>query len=574
MEKRYYDAKYASDVMNEIPMGYWIDKTVAGCGLTTLALNDAHNAIILVPRVSLVENKVLQHKDILGVVSGVSKTDVDNYITDMAAADKPAKIMCTYNSFALGKLDRLIDGGFRIYVDESQFLLEFAQEHPELLPEFHNRLSTRVEMVSFFSARPPKVEYMPKYIREMDKMKIEWSGTITAKPYICDAYQTKAVVTKILKEINTKGSYQVADISLSKVIVFINSVTAIKTVVQKAKLDRADVGYIVGDTLRNDAMLGKLGSRITNPHKLPKFTFVTSTGLAGIDLYDEEAFTIVVSNTSKEWTMFDMELDIPQAISRQRLQTNPNFGKFLFILNRADMQDRINNLETVYEELIEFMSSSVIPSMNRDIASGMLKDDVTRQRKVEYVLSTEFVEDEFILNEPYLLALKYNFKELFEQYQKGYKIRSTTGNETAVYIEPVTASSYYEIAKEVSECNTKKELDDVLSVVDNKDWVTYLRHGWEIGKVLTNTTEARELYEFSGTLKGAISKARRHFKVGEFYAVSEVKTFLTELYNESGIERKAKGTDINELMTVKACSKRIDSKKVKGFEITSHEITK
>ena len=40
----YYEAEYASDVMSTIPHGY-IDKTICGCGLTTIALENDENVL-------------------------------------------------------------------------------------------------------------------------------------------------------------------------------------------------------------------------------------------------------------------------------------------------------------------------------------------------------------------------------------------------------------------------------------------------------------------------------------------------------------------------------------------------
>lgn len=55
-----FDAEYASEVLSEIPNGY-INKTVCGCGLTTVALENKFNTIIVVPTIYLTNNKVEQY---------------------------------------------------------------------------------------------------------------------------------------------------------------------------------------------------------------------------------------------------------------------------------------------------------------------------------------------------------------------------------------------------------------------------------------------------------------------------------------------------------------------------------
>lgn len=60
MEIQKYDAEYASEVMDSIPIGY-VDKTICGCGLTTVALENPENIIIAVPTIGLMQNKIEQY---------------------------------------------------------------------------------------------------------------------------------------------------------------------------------------------------------------------------------------------------------------------------------------------------------------------------------------------------------------------------------------------------------------------------------------------------------------------------------------------------------------------------------
>lgn len=55
-----FDAEYASQVLNSVPKGY-VDKTICGCGLTTVALENYENIIIAVPTIYLAVNKTIQY---------------------------------------------------------------------------------------------------------------------------------------------------------------------------------------------------------------------------------------------------------------------------------------------------------------------------------------------------------------------------------------------------------------------------------------------------------------------------------------------------------------------------------
>lgn len=56
------NCQYVGDDPNfkVIPAGY-INKTICGCGLTSVAIESAENCVIAVPNVALVENKVRQY---------------------------------------------------------------------------------------------------------------------------------------------------------------------------------------------------------------------------------------------------------------------------------------------------------------------------------------------------------------------------------------------------------------------------------------------------------------------------------------------------------------------------------
>ena len=56
---------YLSDVLEDLPKGVFIDKQVCGVGGTTLAIKSDTNYVIAVHRKLLVENKHIQHPDIL-----------------------------------------------------------------------------------------------------------------------------------------------------------------------------------------------------------------------------------------------------------------------------------------------------------------------------------------------------------------------------------------------------------------------------------------------------------------------------------------------------------------------------
>ena len=80
-----------------IPNGY-IDKTICGCGLTSVALENECNTIVAVPNVALVINKVSQYPnarfkgEVFGVYGGITEDEINNYLKRA----KVIKIMVTF----------------------------------------------------------------------------------------------------------------------------------------------------------------------------------------------------------------------------------------------------------------------------------------------------------------------------------------------------------------------------------------------------------------------------------------------------------------------------------------------
>ena len=90
--------RYLSEVMTELPVNCLFNKGRTGCGATELVLRGDKNAIVAVPYVSLIKNKIQPNgehgdrsNDLLGVYG-----DIEDYqITDYLRGNQIKKIMVT-----------------------------------------------------------------------------------------------------------------------------------------------------------------------------------------------------------------------------------------------------------------------------------------------------------------------------------------------------------------------------------------------------------------------------------------------------------------------------------------------
>ena len=115
------EVKYLSEVITDFPTNCIFDKGKVGAGATTIALTNNENYIIAVPFVSLIENKVAQHKStVLGVYNLTTSAKIKSYL----ANTKTKKILVTYDS-----LPKLIE-----YLDQFGY---DAKDFSLLIDEYH-----------------------------------------------------------------------------------------------------------------------------------------------------------------------------------------------------------------------------------------------------------------------------------------------------------------------------------------------------------------------------------------------------------------------------------------------------
>ena len=99
--------------MKEIPANCILNKGITGCGATTLAIRQTGHTIIAMPYVGLIENKVKQETELLGIFGEGDKTDV---VREYMNSHDTLKIATTYDS--LPKVCNILIGfGFEVYKD-------------------------------------------------------------------------------------------------------------------------------------------------------------------------------------------------------------------------------------------------------------------------------------------------------------------------------------------------------------------------------------------------------------------------------------------------------------------------
>lgn len=561
-----YDSEYANEVMDSIPLGY-IDKSVCGCGITTVALENNENIIIAVPSVELIRNKVAQYPNdrfkgvILGVYGDIKEEDINKYLSE----SKPIKIMVTYDS--LYKLEYLLDLDFKLIIDESNKLLSTSNLKSTNKRGFIDTITTVFNIaekykdtVSFVSATPTPLEYLPKWVSGINQVKIEWSNTSKAKPILMKrTYPYKSLLDEIVSPLSEFKCITIGGSTFSKAIIFINSLDAIIKIAKKANLSKKDVAIVAGNNIQNDIKIRGF-NRLTNSSKLPKFTFITSSGFEGIDLEDSDAISIVVSNTSKSYQMIDVLTDLKQAISRQRNKSNPNYDKFIYMYNlsvfdksKVELLEDLQNRYSKLESIIKLWETAKIVNNETGFIDAI-------QGNIEFDTYTNYYENtnDYVINDNLFNADKYFILNTREQYKNGFDIKgSYTSTEVEVIDKPIIIKSFTYIDL-VNIYNKTKSLDSLENYRYRSEYYSLIEQSIKLyGKVWHNYTYTKSMVEnFDNDYEKLKLDIYKAFPINTTHTTSAVKVQLQELYNIYNISKTAKSTDLSEFLNIKAISQK------------------
>ena len=72
--------QWLSDVLPMIPSNVILNKTITGCGATTLEINAPRNSIIIEPNVPVIIGKKARHPFLMPVYEGTTKEDLTAYL--------------------------------------------------------------------------------------------------------------------------------------------------------------------------------------------------------------------------------------------------------------------------------------------------------------------------------------------------------------------------------------------------------------------------------------------------------------------------------------------------------------
>ena len=620
------------DLYNNIPTNghYILNKKVCGCGATELYLGCDKKCILASPRKNLLYNKYSQHlsdnfhlfryngdKDKYFSNGSISSSETVTYKDNLReyVRNGGIKILTTYDS-----LKHILE----ILQDEKQNLEEWnvvVDEFQVMFYDCHFKATTEYEFykllqdfpnVVFLSATPFLEEYLDQleFFKVLTMYELEWPKCMIEKPGV-KIIKTSKSITKLCEGIIEKYRKGEGEITLvdgvefraKEAVFYINSVKEIVKIIKAHNIKPEEVNIICSSTPENIGKLKEVSKAMNmeykigdipgkgDPHKM--LSCCTSTVYVGADFYSDNAYSYIFANPLVESLTIDVSVDIQQIIGRQRLDSNPfkNMATLYFNTKASDMTEEAFN-ESIRQK--NEKTNRQIENFNsaphkEDFIEGLNKKPnhkenyccISKDEKGNQVIEKNTlielaerraweISNKIFNNDLSMftaLSVNMNVTKDTDSDDSEVKVMFQKWNEMKSFKD--RAFFYCEACKDIP------EILDKCSFIPTK----YKEYHEALGEEGMKELGWREDY-----IKNAIApipfeqrpndkimeRLRAKLEIGKFYTKTEIKELLCNIFKELGLKGKPSASDISFYIDCEEKSKRMDGKKVVGYQVISH----
>lgn len=288
------NGNYLSGYVTELPSHCLINKGITGCGGTTLELESKRDSIILCPTKNLVTSK--SALGYFGVDGTVTRRDIELYLMTEKSYKK---IIATYD--ALEKLMDVIPNyhEYFLLIDEYHLLFNDYSFRSKPIMFILNNF-TKFKDWAFMTATPLKEEFILNELKDIEQVTYQWADSTLVNINIRDTCFIQKELLNLISLYKDRNLH-----------IFLNSVTTIKNII--SKLDTDDYRIVCSENSKTKITNF---SKITSPVK--KLNFYTSCAFEGCDIFDENGYTIIISDTTISTTVLDISTKIRQVCGRIR----------------------------------------------------------------------------------------------------------------------------------------------------------------------------------------------------------------------------------------------------------------
>lgn len=600
-----------------------LNKTLTGCGGTSLFLNSGLMVVIISPRIQVLKNKHKQYPDSFlfhipqcGDRPSAIKQKMEelnsylhlHYGLTPFGQPPPAKILVTLDS--VGKVLSVLEScsiidKFLFVVDEFQCLMGDAIFKGTVDMNFLVNIDNRARRICYLSATPiPEIylDYIPQ-LANLPYYKLQWDPAVIEEPTLKVRQMKKGenavkLCTELIQKYRNNGYFERKIIQGNVVYsreacIFLNEVKSIIRIIEKNNLLPEEVTILCSESKSSELpkgfTIGGLCTDRNNPIN-KTFTFCTKASFEGVDFYSTNASTYIFIDGGKEWLSLDVAIDLSQILGRQRLDCNPfRHDATLYYktvpnpVTEVEFRQKQSEMEQTTKERLDMYDASQEKSKKWlvDLHLKILPEEKFVSDYVDVIQEN----GQSTLGFNYLvMAAKWN-----QWYQRRYYYSNShqliSGIQSALGIgrKPVEVRNFE------SWYNNASDKDKLAGYADfrNKypqydEWIfqnpfidlrfhqwyatlgysTLKRVNFKEDKVINIYNE----YCVQDLIKTACINA---FEVGKIYSLKDVKNMLQQIYDYAGFSGKtAKATDLGKYL----CSQKVQRTDGQGNRLWYIEI--
>lgn len=584
-----------------------LNKTVTGCGGTSLFLNSSIDVVIISPRLQALKDKHEQHPDTFLFHSPYTNngkraddikrlmSELNNYISFCGSTPftnkKYAKVLVTLDS-----CDKVIDvlkknaaiNKFLFVVDEFQCLMGDATFKGTTDMNFLIRLDCEAKNICYLSATPIPdmyLDFVPQF-KGLPYIKLEWDPDVLEEPNVMEIQMKKdesaeKICSSIIRDFKTNGYFERKIVNgqvvySTEACIFLNEVRSIINIIVKNNLKPDEVTILCSEGKVSGLPKGfKTGGLCTDKYnpRNKTFTFCTKASFEGVDFYSTNAMTYVFINAGKEWQTLDIMLDIPQILGRQRLDINPfRHDAVIYYKTKPNclseqefrLQQTAMELET--EQFINGFNNA--PDSMKERLIKLVRDRADDKKFIDDYVDVLQVNGRQTLgiNTLVQMAMWNKWQQRTHYYSHSCQLTTSIQSAISMNVKPQKVKDFEQQYYSASDKDRLKIYSDFrntysshYAIILQNPFIDIHYHDWydnlgydELARLNFDEQKVEQEYDYHCNHGPIIQKCRETFTVGNFYTKPEVKNILQQIYDGLGlVGKKAKANELEVYMNVK-----------------------